>query len=57
MPELLGKAPVRTGGIGAVHFGQPRGPLHQGAHGRAIAGHPSASRLPSGQELCGWPPQ
>ncbi len=38
--ELLGEAPVRTGGIRAVHAGQqhhPRGPFHQGAHRRAIA--------------------
>jgi len=40
MSELLGEAPVRTGGIRAVHAGQqhqPRGPFHQGAHRRAIA--------------------
>ena len=41
MSELLHESPVRTIGIHAVHSSQqhqPRGPFHQGAHDRAIAG-------------------
>lgn len=41
LSELLGEAPVGTGGIRAVHSDQQhqsRGPFHQGAHSRAIAG-------------------
>lgn len=49
MSELLREPPVRTEGIRTVHSGQPhqpRGPFHQGAHGRAMRAPFSQSPSP-----------